>query len=117
MEYNISLLKKDLVGFSDDALVLIDGNSIMNRAFYGIMGSKALTTKEAKKVPLAMVIKNPGVWIPSICQFGSNFAYGALFAFVPILFESVQASGLSHYYMAYAISVILTRVLIGRILN
>ena len=26
-------------------LVLIDGNSIMNRAFYGIMGSKALTQK------------------------------------------------------------------------
>lgn len=27
-------------------LLLIDGNSIMNRAFYGIMGSKALTTKD-----------------------------------------------------------------------
>ena len=27
-------------------LVLIDGNSIMNRAFYGIMGSKILTTKD-----------------------------------------------------------------------
>lgn len=31
-----------------DKLVLIDGNSIMNRAFYGIMGSKMLTTKEGK---------------------------------------------------------------------
>ena len=29
-------------------LVLIDGNSIMNRAFYCIMGSKALTTKDGK---------------------------------------------------------------------
>ena len=29
-------------------LVLVDGNSIMNRAFYGIMGSKMLTTKEGK---------------------------------------------------------------------
>lgn len=29
-------------------LVLIDGNSIMNRAFYGIMGSKTLTTKDGK---------------------------------------------------------------------
>ena len=29
-------------------LLLIDGNSIMNRAFYGIMGSKALTTKDGK---------------------------------------------------------------------
>ena len=29
-------------------LILIDGNSIMNRAFYGIMGSKALTTKDGK---------------------------------------------------------------------
>ena len=28
-----------------DKLVLVDGNSIMNRAFYGIMGSKMLTTK------------------------------------------------------------------------
>ena len=27
-------------------LVLIDGNSILNRAFYGIMNSKVLTTKE-----------------------------------------------------------------------
>ncbi len=29
-------------------LVLIDGNSIMNRAFYGIMGSRTLTTKDGK---------------------------------------------------------------------
>ena len=28
--------------------VLVDGNSIMNRAFYGIMGSKLLTTKDGK---------------------------------------------------------------------
>jgi DNA polymerase-1 len=31
-----------------DKLVLIDGNSIMNRAFYGIMGSKTLTSKDGK---------------------------------------------------------------------
>ena len=31
-----------------DKLVLVDGNSIMNRAFYGIMGSKMLTTKDGK---------------------------------------------------------------------
>lgn len=29
-------------------IVLIDGNSILNRAFYGIMGSKMLTTKDGK---------------------------------------------------------------------
>ena len=29
-------------------LVLIDGNSILNRALYGIMGSKMLTTKDGK---------------------------------------------------------------------
>ena len=33
-----------------DKLVLIDGNSIMNRAFYGIMGSKMLTTKDGKYI-------------------------------------------------------------------
>ena len=31
-----------------DKLVLVDGNSIMNRAFYGIMGSRMLTTKDGK---------------------------------------------------------------------
>lgn len=31
-----------------DKLVLVDGNSIMNRAFYGIMGSKMLKTKDGK---------------------------------------------------------------------
>ncbi len=31
-----------------DKLVLVDGNSIMNRAFYGIMGNKMLTTKDGK---------------------------------------------------------------------
>ena len=31
-----------------DNFDLIDGNSIMNRAFYGIMGSKMLTTKDGK---------------------------------------------------------------------
>lgn len=32
----------------ENRLVLIDGNSIMNRAFYGIMGSKMLMTKDGK---------------------------------------------------------------------
>ena len=41
-------------------LLLIDGNSIMNRAFYGIMGSKMLTTKDRK-------IYKCGIW------FFSNF--------------------------------------------
>ena len=31
-----------------EKLVLVDGNSIMNRAFYGIMGSRMLTTKDGK---------------------------------------------------------------------
>ena len=31
-----------------DKFVLVDGNSIMNRAFYGIMGNKMLTTKDGK---------------------------------------------------------------------
>lgn len=31
-----------------DKFVLIDGNSIMNRAFYGIMGNKMLTTKDGR---------------------------------------------------------------------
>ena len=35
-------------GGTMDNFVLIDGNSIMNRAFYGIMGSKMLTTKDGK---------------------------------------------------------------------
>ena len=29
-------------------LILIDGNSILNRAFYGIMGTKMLTTADGK---------------------------------------------------------------------
>ena len=29
-------------------LIVVDGNSIMNRAFYGIMGSKMLMTKDGK---------------------------------------------------------------------
>ena len=44
-------------------LLLIDGNSIMNRAFYGIMGSKMLMTKDGKYTNavygfLAILFKN-----------------------------------------------------------
>ncbi len=44
-------------------LLLIDGNSIMNRAFYGIMGSKMLTTKDGRYTNavygfLAILFKN-----------------------------------------------------------
>ena len=31
-----------------EKMILVDGNSIMNRAFYGIMGSKMLTTKDGR---------------------------------------------------------------------
>lgn len=37
-----------LGGIILDKLLLVDGNSIMNRAFYGIMGSKMLTTRDGK---------------------------------------------------------------------
>ena len=70
-----------------------------------------------ESAPLIKVAKNPGVWIPSICQFGSNFTYGALFAFVPVLFESVHASGLTQYYISYAIAVVLTRAFIRFIVD
>lgn len=73
--------------------------------------------KDSGSISILSVAKNPGVWIPSICQFGSNFAYGALFAFVPLLFESARASGLVEYYIAYAVAVILTRAFIGKILT
>ena len=44
-------------------LLLIDGNSIMNRAFYGIMGNKMLTTDDGKYTNalygfLAILFKN-----------------------------------------------------------
>lgn len=74
-------------------------------------------SKDSDPISILSVAKNPGVWIPSICQFGSNFAYGALFAFVPLLFESARASGLVEYYIAYAVAVILTRAFIGKILT
>ena len=41
---SLILLKEEKM----DNFVLIDGNSIMNRAFYGIMGSKMLMTKDGK---------------------------------------------------------------------
>lgn len=46
-----------------ERLLLIDGNSIMNRAFYGIMGNKMLTTKDGKYTNavygfLAILFKN-----------------------------------------------------------
>jgi len=74
-------------------------------------------SKNAPPISIPEVAKNPGVWIPSICQFGSNFAYGALFAFVPLLFERANASGLTYYYIAYAIAVVLTRIFVARILT
>lgn len=44
-------------------VLLIDGNSIMNRAFYGIMGSKILTNSDGKYTNalygfLAILFKN-----------------------------------------------------------
>ena len=39
-------MKKETNGGSMEKVLLIDGNSIMNRAFYGIMGNKMLTTKD-----------------------------------------------------------------------
>lgn len=77
---------------------------------------KKKTGESSETMPLGTVAKNPGVWIPSLCQFGSNFAFGALFTFTPLMFESIGASGLTHYYIAYAISVVLTRAFIGKIL-
>ena len=42
MDYKSENVEEEIL----NKLVLVDGNSIMNRAFYGIMGSKMLTTKD-----------------------------------------------------------------------
>ena len=43
-------------------LLLIDGNSILNRAFYGIMGNKMLTTKDGKYTNEILKIYNKCKW-------------------------------------------------------
>ena len=61
-----------------EKLLLIDGNSIMNRAFYGIMGSKMLMTED-------------GTY--------TNAVYG----FLAILFKELQEIKPEYIYVAFVL--------------
>lgn len=112
--FSSSLPIYELFGFSAVATL-----SVLASALTFLLFPKNIKVPEPigpqTPIPIIETSKNPGVWIPATCQFGSNFAYGALFTFVPVLFETVRASGLGWYYIAYSIAVVLTRMIVSQI--
>lgn len=107
----------DHFGFS--TLVLIT-SALLGTAFC-VMKFRAkafdVTAKKDGKVPFVTVLKDKVVLAVSVGQFGSSFAFGAVFTYVPLAAIQGGTSFYSFFFIAFAVTVVISRFFVQRIID
>lgn len=70
---------------------------------------------KGQRVPFREVLQAKEVLAPSICLFGSNFALGTAFTFVPLLALSLNITAYSVFFIAFSGAVVCARALVHQI--
>lgn len=61
------------------------------------------------------VVTEPAVYIPTLTLLASNFCFGSIMTFLPLLMLSRGIAEFGSFYVAYSVAVIFSRVWIGRL--
>lgn len=114
---SLSQVYFDNCGFT----ALVCTSSIMIGTAYCIMRFRAETLSIAansdSSSSFLTVLKNRSVLATSAGLFGSNFAFGALFTYIPLAAISSNISFYSFFFIAFAVSVVGSRFFVQRIIG
>lgn len=114
MGMSISQITFDRFGFSTLTLISL---ALITFATL-IMGLRARPIKPPTggiRAPFMTVLKTKLVIVTTICQFATNFSFGAVFTFVPLAALDSGISFYSLFFITFAIFVIASRFFVQRI--
>ncbi|WP_425060230.1 Staphylopine export protein [Sporomusa carbonis] len=80
-----------------------------------IRSKEVLHCSEDTRIPFREVWKAKEVIAPSVCLFGSNFALGTAFTFVPLLALSRNITAYSVFFIAFSGAVVCARAMVHQI--
>lgn len=80
-----------------------------------IRSKEVLHCGEDKRSPFGEVWKAKEVLAPAVCLFGSNFALGTTFTFVPLLALSQSIAAYSVFFIAFSGAVVCARAMVHQI--
>ncbi len=80
-----------------------------------LRGHEVPLTGDGQRVPYRDVLRTKGVLAPSICLFGSNFALGTAFTFVPLLALRLNITAYSVFFIAFSVAVVCARGFVHQI--
>ncbi len=79
--------------------------------------SMPVAGNKGESVPFMAVLKAKAVLATSVGQFGSSFAFGAVFTFIPLAAIRSNIHFYSFFFIAFAVSVISSRFFVQRIID
>jgi len=63
-----------------------------------------------QSLPLAKIIGDPGVYIPTVTLFAINMCFASIMTFLPLFLLSRGITEMHFFYVAYAIAVVFSRI-------
>lgn len=74
-----------------------------------------LAAKNATRTPFMKVLKSNVVFASTLCQFAASFSFSAILTFIPLAAIDKGVNFYSLFFIAFAVSVICSRVFVQRI--
>ncbi|MGL5513518.1 MAG: MFS transporter [Sporomusa sp.] len=104
-------------GYGFHSLLWIGLASILIATIMMLSRSKDVAHSGIKgqRAPFREVLQAKEVLAPSVCLFGSNFAIGTMFTFVPLLALHANIAAYSVFFIAFSIAVVCSRSVVHQI--
>ncbi len=72
---------------------------------------------QGETVDVWPVVTRPSVLLPAVNLFIVNFAFSTLMTFLPLFILLYGGGGIGYFFVAYAIAVVLSRMIVNRVCN
>ncbi|TCL33968.1 putative MFS family arabinose efflux permease [Anaerospora hongkongensis] len=89
--------------------------TLLSLVFFPKTPRLKIKTRDSQPLPLGEVITEPGVYVPTVSLLAVNLCYAAVMTFLPLFMVSSGVTEFSLFYIAYSISVVASRIWVGRL--
>lgn len=83
---------------------------IMATCFFAVRTVPIAPPSQKKRASFGVVLKSKEVFVPTVCQFASNFAFSAGFTFVPLYAMSQHMTSYSIFFVTFTVAVVAVRM-------
>lgn len=106
-----------LFGLGDMTLIVASGvlTTILSLLLFPKNPELKVKILVAETLPLRTVACHPGVLIPAVSLLASSICFGSMMTFLPLMMFSQGIKGLGLFYVAYSVTVILSRFWVSRL--